>query len=1105
MLSGESELALLTLPSDHIHVQAILVFIFFVIPAICFATDGSTGSGERIVVLSATEQSLKGSALWGGELPDCYGHPRNTQIGGDLKTISLDLTFLLDSQKVSGTVSGQGSSESTNTRNTWSFTGTITGKLNLTYSSGARWSWKMNASADISIEFIHSKRCFNPDTGQHYWTQETRTVAGKTLVFGRAGSYESTSIGGLGWFDIHFQQDNTYLRLSAKDDDTGRPIIKADFPPTIDITTKITGPAQIDPETGQAVFNIQTTGRDIDMIEEIYWWVSYIDPAWEAQYGNPGDWFFIEGQYQEPVNSLTFDAQTLDKWRRTSRNTGIKRGGVSTLQTKIFVTLYASQRRELILEDLSIYSSANHSFTTIAKLGADIPLNIYPTQANHTRVKVNGTGTDPINIATEHNPPPHIILTYNQIIQPQSGRYPELEIKAELDPSQTPGLQLPSEINIVFITRSGNQEEYFTLKLSLKKAEWLVMIYMAHETAPSVQRHLEGNLIEICNVSRRMDDPRVGIMVLTDMEFQINLDPGRYGINGLPPNNAQLYQIIKGNLTQVGLDWGSVRMNTQVILQRFITDSITRIPSVHKHLIISGHGHGVKGIAPDRSNRNIGMPMSILDRALTNQVFDVISFEACVMAQLEALNEIREHTTFFVASERTIPAGLAQGIISKTMISGGLAWREPLENLFSRSSMSPRDYAVSWVRSYGDKYSEGGAFRTSATLSAIEARNLPPLVASLDSLATAIVARYGAHNKLFNETLANVVKRTWEANHVPYTDIKNFAQNIVNDPNQVLRGLVEPARAVITAFDNAIIANTEIIIKHPKSALFLDWVGADAAVDYLTRINSGYSGMTIMLWREGVTGMPGAIYRSYLSWFDSTEYRTKAWRGFIQEFVRSHPTSATTINLHHPLHELYLHVYDSQGHHVGINPAESHGSDRLDMEIPGSLYIDYLNGTEVVLLPTNITDLVIVVDGMSMEEEVEEYTLTYELVLNDEITHREEVSGTIHEDSNHSMTLSTEGSKLSIGEVNKTKGTNETNGGEEENDLDEGNGVKKLPDWFTDGFPFLMPLVEPVVEPLLPYTPDMLIPLLPIIVLGLPLLIVVVITVRVMQKRKKDE
>jgi hypothetical protein len=93
------------------------------------------------------------------------------------------------------------------------------------------------------------------------------------------------------------------------------------------------------------------------------------------------------------------------------------------------------------------------------------------------------------------------------------------------------------------------------------------------------------------------------------------------------------------------------------------------------------------------------------------------------------------------------------------------------------------------------------------------------------------------------------------------------------------------------------------------------------------------------------------------------------------QFLRDYyvPTlSGIVIQLNEKTKHLYLHVYDSQGRHVGLN----YETGQVENEIPDSYYFDNKNGTIAIVLPLNLTDFRIEVDGRYAMETTEKYNLT---------------------------------------------------------------------------------------------------------------------------------
>jgi N-acetylneuraminic acid mutarotase len=79
----------------------------------------------------------------------------------------------------------------------------------------------------------------------------------------------------------------------------------------------------------------------------------------------------------------------------------------------------------------------------------------------------------------------------------------------------------------------------------------------------------------------------------------------------------------------------------------------------------------------------------------------------------------------------------------------------------------------------------------------------------------------------------------------------------------------------------------------------------------------------------------------------------------------------TEITLQETEHKLYLHVYDTQGRHVGIN----YKSGKIETEIPNSYYID-LDNAITILLPLNVTNFNFFIDARNATRPLESYNVT---------------------------------------------------------------------------------------------------------------------------------
>ncbi|HZY45526.1 MAG TPA: clostripain-related cysteine peptidase, partial [Anaerolineae bacterium] len=124
-------------------------------------------------------------------------------------------------------------------------------------------------------------------------------------------------------------------------------------------------------------------------------------------------------------------------------------------------------------------------------------------------------------------------------------------------------------------------------------------------------------------------------------------------------------------------DLGEVNMSDGNSLTDFIVWAATNYPAQHYALVMSDHGAGWPGGFSDKDNGGIGADKIVLatdvfggdnlwlmeiNRALTAarqqtgiDKFDLIGFDACLMAQIEVFAMLQQHAKFAVASEETEP------------------------------------------------------------------------------------------------------------------------------------------------------------------------------------------------------------------------------------------------------------------------------------------------------------------------------------------------------------------------------------------------------------------------------------------------------------------
>ena len=232
------------------------------------------------------------------------------------------------------------------------------------------------------------------------------------------------------------------------------------------------------------------------------------------------------------------------------------------------------------------------------------------------------------------------------------------------------------------------------------------------------------------------------------------------------------------------------------------------------------------------------MQISVFSNTLSGITpkLDVLSFDACLMSQMEVLYQLKDSAGCITASERTVPGY-------------GYAYNAFLTQLNKNSSIAPLDYVKGIVSSYGLRYDgsqniQGWKSMANATLAAIDTSKLGNLKTSLDNLAGLLAQQYSQKDKTFNGTMATIISNSWRADEgKPYTDIADFAQALVSNPSITSSAIKTAATSVVSEVKSAIVAST---------------------VDYFEKgvaKPTGYNGITILLFTQPDT--PKGFYKAY--------------------------------------------------------------------------------------------------------------------------------------------------------------------------------------------------------------------------------------------------
>jgi len=248
-------------------------------------------------------------------------------------------------------------------------------------------------------------------------------------------------------------------------------------------------------------------------------------------------------------------------------------------------------------------------------------------------------------------------------------------------------------------------------------------------------------------------------------------------------------------------DLGEVNMGDPATLQSFIEWSIANYPAQHYALVLWDHGSGwkesnttaMKSICSD-DQAGDSLTMTELRSALnaanltTGETLDIIGFDACLMQMVEVVYQVmgsadRPLVDIAVGSEEIEPGD-------------GWDYTATLTALTADPTMTPAALATRIVNDYI-------AFYGTSSWQTQSAANL----SLIDELATAIDSFAQAMTTATDDwtAIGTARSQTQEYYYDYYIDLYHFAQ-LVNQDTSISQAVRDAASAVMTAVDNAVIA-----------------------------------------------------------------------------------------------------------------------------------------------------------------------------------------------------------------------------------------------------------------------------------------------------------
>ncbi|MFA6583521.1 MAG: clostripain-related cysteine peptidase [Elusimicrobiaceae bacterium] len=337
--------------------------------------------------------------------------------------------------------------------------------------------------------------------------------------------------------------------------------------------------------------------------------------------------------------------------------------------------------------------------------------------------------------------------------------------------------------------------------------DWTVMVYMSgkNSLSPAAKKDLQ-KMEEVGSTDKVAFVVQYGTI-------ENNEKADRYLVQRNPnPGSGQMSKPVESITCDMGA-WTS--------FSNFAVWAMKKYPAKHYALVMWNHGYGWmdlwgsnKGAELAVSGNDLSMNEIRINElgmslqrisARTGRKIDVLAFDACYMAMLEVLVEIKDYADFVVASEDVEP-------------EDGYPYAKIFKGLVNNSSMEPMGFGALMVTSYREHYGKLSAASSgdrNYTLSVVMTSKISAVVSAINRWADAVM-KVPLSDALRSE--ASLAKRKVlgfkgydsmpdAGNHPMSVDLADYVTLLGKTPEFRAAGLAGQCSAVSEAIRNAVSAS----------------------------------------------------------------------------------------------------------------------------------------------------------------------------------------------------------------------------------------------------------------------------------------------------------
>ncbi|MCD6383928.1 MAG: hypothetical protein J7L88_05650, partial [Thermoplasmata archaeon] len=401
-------------------------------------------------------------------------------------------------------------------------------------------------------------------------------------------------------------------------------------------------------------------------------------------------------------------------------------------------------------------------------------------------------------------------------------------------------------------------------------AEWTIMVYL------DADNNLESAGIEDFNEMEEVGSTEeVNIVVEMDRHDKYDTSNGDW-------KGTRIYYVVKDNdknkiSSEMLVDLNETNMGDPQVLVDFVRFSVERYPAKKYMLVLWDHGGAFRGVCYDENNmegKTDALNMSDLRTAMEKitgilgRRIDILGFDACLMAEVAVLYQIKEFEEVVLASGFSEPGD-------------GWPYKEILERLVQRPEMSREDLSKivveQYIKSYTDRQDDPQD-SMAVTMTAFNMRRFPMAAEAISRLAMELSTQVSIRSVQIWTARSRTTG--YDLVHVGPFDLTNYPLYDIVDFCDKLQQYIP--------FDNRIKDMTNEV----KTA-----IGGAVILAKADPYHPGAHGLTIYFPnRESPTGPAATIYDPKYGMLDFG--REKFWDNFLQAYyqlknIRDPPPSVT--------------------------------------------------------------------------------------------------------------------------------------------------------------------------------------------------------------------